>query len=323
MTSHSLNAPKLTPGVTYHYKLCVDTIGSDQVCTSDATFTTTSTGASAFIVEPADGSTYSIDDVSTITVKAMSDQTTDDPPSGTLSFDFGIYDDQLTLAWSATQTSNVNFDRGDFSFMGATVSANPTWHTGNYDLAMRVCIDTNCSAFRHVYFSVVASTGFTGGGGGGGGSWGSTSSEKDLCTLAKNPFQQDRNAGTKLSDLIIPSLEFSFFDFFFVTCDSLKPLTNLHLAMQTHVPFKQMLWLGGTVQSAITSQSALDSTAYRIHAPPPFDTSSYIVLFDSSGIYDLFGGNDGWGTYVKPLIGTVSILGVALYFWKEAQTLLA
>lgn len=163
---------------------------------------------------------------------------------------------------------------------------------------------------------------FTGGGisTGGGGSW--ANSEVTTCR-GDSPYDPiivdgDFNIINFFGNFST-SLQNSLYNFFFISCDTIKPLIDIRQTFASRAPIKQAIWLVSTFKNAVDSAEVAD-TAISIDFPF-FGGSGSVDIFDPDRVYAFLGGDEGWGTHGRPVMIATYYLGMATFFYSEMRRL--
>jgi len=149
--------------------------------------------------------------------------------------------------------------------------------------------------------------------------------EQNLCAARQTDFDTDDDGDFSFFEALVAafsSLMNYIIDFLWVGCDTFQPLTELVDIMRYRTPFAQLIWTFDAMRNALADDTV--SGVITIRMPPPWDCEEGcdLVLFDPEAVYEAFGGEEGWGTYVRTPVAFLSLLGLGFYFYREAKNLL-
>jgi hypothetical protein len=119
----------------------------------------------------------------------------------------------------------------------------------------------------------------------------------------------------------LPSTVNSLKEFFGVGCLAYNDITDIRDAAISKAPFRQANQLASTLINAINTEPKPQDSVIKINAPKPWDDQQ-ITLFDPNAVYETLGGDDGYGTYVYPLICVGVFIGFSFYCWHRAKDLI-
>lgn len=114
----------------------------------------------------------------------------------------------------------------------------------------------------------------------------------------------------------IDGIKRALWGFFWVDCVTTQPLVDLRDELALHAPFRQAFQTLGYFVDALNNAQAPEDSNLSIPAPAPWEGSD-IVIFSPEAVYDFMGGEDGWGTLVRPLIAAGTALALGLYFVRD------